>query len=165
MDFGRKMQYNKENLQKDVISVWKEFKEFAFKGNVVDMAVGVMVGGAFSKIVTSVVNDVFMPLLSTITGKLDFSTLYLPLDGNTYESYQAAVDAAAPMLKYGAFLQTVLDFFLIALCIFMFVRLITKMRKKNEQPAPAPAPVRKCPYCFGEIDDNATRCRHCTSQL
>lgn len=145
--------------------MWNDFKKFAFKGNVLDMAVGVMVGGAFSKIVTSVVNDLVMPLLSLVTGKIDFSTLYIPLDGNTYESFQAAVDAAAPMFKYGAFIQTVIDFFLIALCIFAFVKLVAKMHKKEE---PAPAPVkepRKCPYCFGEIDDNATRCRHCTSQL
>ena len=145
--------------------MWNEFKKFAFKGNVLDMAVGVMVGGAFSKIVTSVVNDLIMPLLSLMTGKIDFSTLYLPLDGNTYESFQAAVDASAPMFKYGAFLQAVVDFLLIAICIFAFVKIIAKLHKKEE---PAPAPVkepRKCPYCFGEIDDNATRCRHCTSQL
>lgn len=146
-----------------VIVMWKEFKAFAFKGNVIDMAVGVMIGGAFSKIVTSLVNDIFMPLLSVLTGKIDFSTLYISLDGKEYASYQAAVDANAAMFRYGSFLQSVLDFLLISICIFAFVKLVSRLHKKPE--APPPAPARKCPYCYGEIDEHATRCPHCTSEL
>ena len=146
-----------------VIVMWKEFKAFAFKGNVIDMAVGVMIGGAFSKIVTSLVNDIFMPLLSVLTGKIDFSTLYIPLDGKEYASYQAAVDANAAMFRYGSFLQSVLDFLLISLCIFCFLRLLHRLRPaKPEAPKPAP---RLCPYCCTEIPQGATRCPHCTSDL
>ena len=131
----------------------KEFKEFAFKGNVVDMAVGVMIGGAFSNIVTSVVNNLFNPLLSLVTGRVDFSSLQIVLG----EGEDAAVFA------YGAFIQNVIDFLLMALCVFMFVKMINRFRKK-EEPAPA-KPARLCPYCKSEIADDATRCPHCTSQL
>lgn len=131
----------------------KEFKEFAFKGNVVDMAVGVMIGGAFSSIVTSVVDNLFNPLLSLVTGRVDFSSLQIVLG----EGEDAAVFA------YGMFIQNVIDFLLMALCVFMFVKLINRMRKK-EEPAPA-APARVCPYCKSEIAEDATRCPHCTSQL
>lgn len=131
----------------------KEFKEFAFKGNVVDMAVGVMIGGAFSNIVTSVVNNLFNPLLSLVTGRVDFSSLQVVLG----EGEDAAVFA------YGAFIQNVIDFLLMALCVFMFVKMINRFRKK-EEPAPA-KPARVCPFCKSEIADDATRCPHCTSQL
>ena len=135
------------------MSLFKEFKEFAFKGNVVDMAVGVMIGGAFGNIVTSVVNNLFMPLLSLVTGRIDFTSLKIVLG----EGEDAAVFA------YGAFIQTVIDFLLMALCVFAFVKLISRFRKK-EEAAPAKAP-RLCPYCKSEIADDATRCPHCTSQL
>ena len=131
----------------------QEFKEFAFKGNVVDMAVGVMIGGAFSSIVTSVVNNLFMPLLSLVTGRIDFTSLQIVLG----EGENPAVFA------YGAFIQNVIDFLLMAFCIFLFVKLINRFRKK-EEPAPAKAP-RLCPYCKTAIADDATRCPHCTSQL
>ncbi len=137
--------------------IWKEFKEFAFKGNVIDMAVGVMIGGAFSKIVTSLVNDMFMPLLSVLTGSVSFTELAIPLG----EGEEAAKFA------YGNFLQTVIDFLLIAVCIFLFVKLITKLRKALEdKPAEAPKePPRLCPFCKTEIHKEATRCPHCTSEL
>ena len=154
---------NTKDKEGIAIVMWKEFKAFAFKGNVIDMAVGVMIGSAFSKIVTSLVNDIFMPLLSVLTGKIDFSTLYISLDGKEYASYQAAVDANAAMFRYGSFLQSVLDFLLISICIFAFVKLVSCLHKKPE--APPPAPARKCPYCYGEIDEHATRCPHCTSEL
>ena len=134
--------------------VWKEFKEFAFKGNVIDMAVGVMIGGAFGKIVTSLVNDIFMPLLSVLTGGVSFADLAIALG----EGEEAAKFA------YGNFIQTVVDFLLIAVCIFAFVKLITKLRKKPEPAAPA-EPPRVCPFCKMEIAKDATRCPHCTSQL
>lgn len=138
---------------KEVVTMWEDFKKFAFKGNVVDMAVGVMIGGAFGKIVTSVVNDVFMPLLSLLTGRVDFSSMAIKLG----EGEEAA------SLNYGAFIQSVVDFLLIAVCVFLFVKLIGKLRKPAPEPA-KPAP-RKCPYCLSEIADEATRCPHCTSQL
>ena len=131
----------------------KEFKEFAFKGNVIDMAVGVMIGGAFSSIITSVVNNLFMPLLSLVTGRIDFTSLQIVLG----EGENPAVFA------YGTFIQNVIDFLLMALCIFLFVKMINNFRKK-EEPAPA-KPARVCPFCKSEIADDATRCPHCTSQL
>lgn len=131
----------------------KEFKEFAFKGNVIDMAVGVMIGGAFSSIVTSVVNNLFMPLLSVVTGRIDFTSLQIVLG----EGENPAVFA------YGTFIQNVIDFLLMAFCIFLFVKMINRFRKK-EEPAPAKQP-RLCPFCKSAIADDATRCPHCTSQL
>ena len=137
------------------MKIWKEFKEFAFKGNVVDMAVGVMIGAAFKSIVDSVVNDLFMPLISLITSGVDFKSLGITLgEGET-----------PAVFAYGSFIQTVINFFLVAFCIFMFVKFVNRLRAKNEAPAPAPVEPRKCPYCFGVIDEKATRCPHCTSQL
>lgn len=120
--------------------MWKEFKEFAFKGNVLDMSIGVIIGGAFGKIVTSVVNDIIMPFFGYLTAGSDFKSL-------KYVLSPAQVDAAGAVIKpeaaimYGNFLQNVLDFFIIAFCIFLFVNQISKMRKKNEEPAPEPAPA------------------------
>lgn len=136
----------------------KEFKDFAFKGNVIDMAVGMVVGSAFTGIVTSLVNDLFTPIIATLTGSVDFSALTIALgEGEN-----------APVLAIGNFIQTVINFFIVALCIFMFVKFVNRLRAVNA-PAPAPeAPVkeaRKCPYCKSEIADDATRCPHCTSQL
>ncbi len=135
------------------MKLWKEFRDFAFKGNVIDLAVGVMIGAAFSSIVTSAVNDLFTPLISLITGKVDFSTLGVVMGSGD----------AAPVLAYGSFIQAVINFLLVAVCIFLFVKLVAKFRK----PAPAaPAkPARLCTYCFGEVNDKATRCPHCTSEL
>ena len=137
--------------------IWKEFKDFAFKGNVIDMAVGVMIGSAFSKIVTSLVNDMFMPLLSLLTGSVSFTDLAIALG----EGEEAAKFA------YGNFIQTVVDFLLIAVCIFVFVKLITKLREKFEdKPEEKPKePARLCPFCKSEIHKEATRCPHCTSEL
>lgn len=131
----------------------KEFKEFAFKGNVVDMAVGVMIGSAFGSIVTSIVNDLVTPVIAVLTGSVDFSSLIIKL-GEGEE---------APFIAIGSFIQTVINFFIIALCIFTMVKFINRLKK----PAPT-APqkeARKCPYCKSEIPDDATRCPHCTSQL
>ena len=148
--------------------MWKEFKEFALKGNVLDMAVGVVIGSAFSAIVTSLVNDLFMPLISLLTGNLDFNNLFLAMDGNTYETIAAAKEAGVATFNYGTFLSAVLNFILVAVGLFFFVKGVNKLRRmrtKEEPPAPAPAPKRVCPYCFSEIADEATRCPHCTSVL
>ena len=148
----------------------QDFKAFALKGNVVDMAVGVVVGGAFGKIVTSLVNDLVMPLLSLLTGGTNVSGQFLLLkdapEGVVVETIEQAKELGLATFNYGNFIQTVIDFVLIALSIFLAIRLITKLHKKKEEaPAePAPAP-RLCPFCCQPVDDKATRCPHCTSQL
>ena len=120
--------------------MWKEFKEFAFKGNVLDMSIGVIIGGAFGKIVTSLVNDIIMPYFGFLTAGTDFTSLKLVLS-------PAVLDAAGEVLKpeaaimYGNFIQNIFDFFIVAFCIFFFVQQISKLKKKNEEPAPEPAPA------------------------
>ena len=143
----------------------REFKEFAVKGNVVDMAVGVIVGGAFGKIVTSLVNDIIMPLVGVLTGGVDFSNLFVPLDGNAYATLAEAEAAGAAVLKYGSFLSQVLDFLIVAFVIFIFIKKIMALgRKKNATAEEAPK-TKVCPYCKTEIAVDATRCPHCTSEL
>ena len=142
----------------------KEFREFAMRGNVLDMAVGVMMGGAFGKIVTSLVNDVFMPIISLLTGKIDFNNMFVSLDGTYYETLEAAKTAGVATLNYGAFIAVVIDFIIIAFCIFMVVKMLNKFVKKQETAPPA-TPKRLCPFCYGELHEEATRCPHCTSQL
>lgn len=134
--------------------LFQEFKEFAFKGNVIDMAVGVVIGSAFTGIVTSIVNDLFTPLIALITGSVDFTGLYIML----------GEDANAPKIAIGNFIQTVINFFLIAICVFAFVKFVNQLRKPKEEAAPAKEP-RLCPFCKSEIADDATRCPHCTSEL
>lgn len=144
------------------MSFFKEFRDFAVKGNVVDLAVGVIIGSAFGKIVTSFVNDIIMPLVTLITGKIDFSSLIIYLDGENYESVSAAQEAGAPILYYGTFITNVVDFLIIALSIFIVIRQISKFKKK---PEPAPVTTKECPYCRTVIHVEATRCPHCTSEL
>ncbi|MEL7610019.1 MAG: large conductance mechanosensitive channel protein MscL [Bacillota bacterium] len=144
--------------------MWREFKKFAFRGNVIDLAVGVMIGGAFGKIVSSLVNDLFMPFISLLTGKMDVSALFVALDGKKYLTIADAQAAGSSTLNYGLFISTVIDFFLMAVCVFLLVKLLSKLHKKQEEPAPE-KPVRICPYCRTQIDDLATRCPHCTSAL
>lgn len=142
---------------------FQEFRNFAIKGNVIDMAVGVMIGGAFGKIVSSLVSDLFMPLIGLLTGGVNISGAFFALDGNSYPSAEAAAAAGAGTLNYGAFIQAVIDFVIIAFFIFLFVKLIAKaMPKKAEAPVVA---TRTCPYCFSEINPKATRCPNCTSEL
>jgi large conductance mechanosensitive channel len=140
----------------------KDFREFIMRGNVLDLAVAVIIGGAFGKIVTSLVNDVIMPVISLFLKGVDFSNLFLPLDGKTYATVQAAKDAGAATLNYGLFINAVIDFLIIAFVIFLLVRQVSAMKK----PAPAAAPTtRECPYCLSTIPIKATRCAHCTSEL
>lgn len=123
------------------MSMMSEFKEFALKGNVMDMAVGIIIGGAFGKIVASLVNDLLMPLVGLATGGVSFADLYTALDGNTYESLAAAEEAGAAVFKYGAFIQSTIDFLIIAFVIFMMVKAMNNMRKKEEEaPAAPPEP-------------------------
>lgn len=140
-----------------------EFKAFAMRGNVIDLAVGVMIGSAFGKITTSLVNDLFMPIIGLFTGGTSLNTWFIALDGNKYATAEEATAAGAGVFNYGNFIQTIIDFILIALCVFLFVKLINKLTpKKPEAPKKAP---RICPYCKQEIADDATRCPHCTSEL
>ncbi|MFZ5766627.1 MAG: large-conductance mechanosensitive channel protein MscL [Thermodesulfobacteriota bacterium] len=132
-----------------------EFKEFAMRGNVIDMAVGVVIGGAFGKIVSSLVNDVVMPPIGLLLGNVDFSNLAITLRDKTAE-------AEAVTIKYGVFINTVLDFLIIAAAIFLVIKQINRFKKKEEA---APVTTRECPRCFSTIPLQATRCPHCTSDL
>jgi len=142
----------------------KEFKEFAMRGNVLDMAIGIIIGAAFGKIVTSLVNDVIMPPIGLVLGKVDFTNLYLNLSGGSFVSLADAEAAGAPLIKYGVFLNTVLDFIIVAFVIFLVVRQVNKLRRKEEAPPPEPA-TKDCPYCVTSIPIKATRCPSCTSEL
>ena len=138
-----------------------EFKAFAMRGNVVDMAVGVIIGSTFTKIVTSLVNDIFMPIISKLTGGVDFSNWFIALDGSKYATLAAAQEAGAATLNYGVLISTIINFLIIALCLFGVVKAMNKLKK----PAPAGPAPRLCPYCKSEIAEDATRCPHCTSEL
>ena len=121
-----------------------EFKAFAMRGDVLDMAVGVIIGGAFGKIVTSLVNDIFMPLIGLATGGMDFTNLFLSLDGNRYETLAAAKEAGASVFAYGQFIQNIVDFLLVALCVFLVVKAVNRFKKKEEAaPAAPPAPSKE----------------------
>jgi len=140
----------------------KEFKEFAMRGNVLDMAVGIIVGAAFGKIITSFVGDILMPPLGLLLGKVDFSNLFISLSGQ-YPSLAAAKAAGAPSINYGVFLNTVLDFLIVAFAIFLLIRQVNRFMPK---PAPAAPPATKdCPYCLSAVPLKAIRCLHCTSDL
>ena len=139
----------------------EEFKKFIMRGNVIDMATGVIVGAAFGKIVSSFTSDILMPPLGLLLGKVDFSNLYINLSGTEYDSINAAKEAGAPVIAYGSFLNTCLDFLIIAFAIFLLIQQVNRLMPK---PAPAPDP-RKCPHCKEVIADDATRCPHCTSEL
>ncbi len=143
--------------------ILSEFKTFVMRGNVIDMAVGVIIGGAFSGIVNSLVNDIVMPVISLITGKINFTDMMISLDGNTYASLQAAKDAAAPVIAYGNFIQLVVQFLLTAFVIFMVIKGINKLHRPK--PAEEEAPATKiCPYCKSEIHIDAVKCPHCASE-
>ncbi len=140
------------------MSMMKEFKAFAMRGNVVDMAVGIVIGGAFGKIISSFVKDVLMPPIGVLLGGVDFSNLAITIK-------EAVGETPAVLIKYGAFVNTVIDFIIIAFAIFMVIKGMNKMKKK-EEPAPAAEPTTKeCPHCLTEIPIKATRCPNCTSQL
>jgi large conductance mechanosensitive channel len=139
----------------------KELKEFMFRGNVVDMAVGVVIGVAFGAIINSLVNDLLMPIISLITGKIDFTNLFIALDGGKYPTLAAAESAGASLLKYGSFITAVINFVLIATVIFFFIKMVNRFRT----PAPEKPQPRLCPFCFGELHEQAVRCPHCTSEV
>jgi len=140
----------------------KEFKAFVLRGNVLDLAVAVIIGAAFGKVITSLTNDIIMPPIGLLLGGVNFSDLFISLDGNTYASLAVAQAAGAPTINYGLFINTIIDFILVAFVIFLVVRTMNRMK-----PAPAvSAPTTKeCPYCFTQIPIPAIRCPNCTSDL
>ena len=140
-----------------------EFKDFIMRGNVLDMAIGIIVGVAFGKIVTSLVNDIIMPPVGLLLGKVDFKDLYINLSGQSYSSLDAAKAAGAPTISYGMFLNTVLDFVIVAVVIFLMVHMVSRIKRPITKPI-EPS-TRDCPYCFTAISVKATRCPHCTSMI
>lgn len=147
---------------------FKEFKEFAMRGNVIDLAVGVIIGGAFQKIVTSVVNDLVMPLIGLITKGSDFASKFVALDGGEYATIEEATEAGAAILTYGNFIAVTIDFIIMAFVIFLLVKGLNKLTSmgKKEEPVVEAAPTTKvCPFCKSEIAIDATKCAHCTSDV
>lgn len=142
--------------------MWKEFKEFALRGSVMDMAVGIIIGAAFGTVVKSLVDDIIMPPIGRALGHVDFSNLFLALNGESYANLAAAKAAGAPTINYGVFINTVIAFLIVAFCVFLLVKMVNRWTTK---PAPAAAPTTKeCPYCKEQMAIKATRCPHCTSQ-
>lgn len=140
----------------------KEFKAFAMRGNVLDMAVGIIIGAAFGRIITSLVGDIIMPPLGLILGKVDFSNLYLNLSGKAYSSLADAKAHGAATIAYGSFINTVIDFLIVAFAVFLLVRQVNRWTKPKEPAAPT---TKSCPFCATDIPIAAKRCPHCTSQL
>jgi large conductance mechanosensitive channel len=144
----------------------KEFKAFLMRGNVLDLAVAVVVGGAFGKIVASLVKDIIMPPIGLLLGKVDFANLFIALDGKSYATLDEAQKAAAPTWNYGLFINTIIEFLVVALAIFVVLKLVTKLQERGKKPEPVAAPTTKeCPYCLTTIALKATRCPNCTSEL
>lgn len=140
----------------------KEFREFAMRGNVLDMAVGIIVGAAFGKIVSSFVNDVLMPPIGLVLGRVDFSSLFFNLSAASYATLAEARKAGAPVLAYGAFLQTIVDFLIVAFAIFLLVRQVNRLQPR---PVAAPPATRECPLCASAISVRARKCPQCTADL
>jgi large conductance mechanosensitive channel len=145
-------------------AMWKEFKEFAMRGSVLDLAIGVIIGAAFGKIVTSFTQDILMPPIGLLLGKVNFSNLFINLSGTSYASLEEAKKAGAATINYGVFLNNILDFLIVAFVIFLVVKAINRMKRQPEE-APAEPDATECPYCCYSIPIKATRCPHCTSEL
>ena len=144
--------------------MWREFREFAMRGNVVDLAIGIIIGAAFGKIVTSLVNDIIMPPIGLVLGRVDFTNLFINLSGQPYASLTEAKAAGAPTINYGVFLNNVIDFVIVAFAIFLLVRFINRLNRQP-QAAPAAPTTKECPFCVSSIPVRATRCPQCTSTL
>lgn len=145
------------------MSILKEFKAFAMRGNVLDMAVGIIIGAAFGKIITSLVNDVIMPPIGLLLGRVDFSNLFVNLSGTHYGSRAEAQAAGVATIGYGAFINTIIDFLIVAFAIFMLIRVINKVTQPK--PVAAPAKTKECSFCISPVPIKATRCPFCTSEL
>jgi large conductance mechanosensitive channel len=142
--------------------MFKEFKEFAVKGNMIDMAVGIIIGAAFGGVVTSLVNDVIMPPIGLLLGKVDFKGLFINLSGTAYPTLEAAKAVGAPTLNYGAFINTLINFLIVAFAVFLLVKQVNRFKRA---PAPAAPTTKDCPQCLSKIPLNAKKCAFCASQL
>jgi len=142
----------------------REFRDFAMRGNVLDMAIGIIIGAAFGKIITSLVSDILMPPIGLVLGQVDFSNLFLNLSGKSFASLAEAKAAGVPTISYGLFINTVIDFTIVAFAIFLLVRQVNRLKRQPEAVAAAPT-TRECPHCRSQIALRATRCPHCTSDL
>jgi large conductance mechanosensitive channel len=143
--------------------MFKEFREFAMRGNVLDMAIGIIIGAAFGKIITILVGEVLMPPLGLLLGNVDFSNLFFNLSKESYNSLAAAKAAGAPTINYGLFLNSIIDFVIVAFVIFLLVKQVNRFKAK---PAPAPAPsTKECPFCLSNIPLKATKCAYCASDI
>ena len=149
--------------------IWKEFKEFAVRGNVVDMAVGIVIGAAFTTVVQSLVTDLFSPPLGLLTGGIDFSDAFIVISGGTppppYATLKAAESAGAVVLKIGSFLNNVISFLLVSFVVFLLVKYVNRLKRPKDVPGPVVPAQKKCPFCFQEIAIEAKRCPYCTSDL
>lgn len=143
--------------------MFKEFREFAARGNVIDLAVGVIIGAAFGKIITSAVDDLIMPPIGMALGGVDFKELFISLNGAAYPSLEAAKAAAAPVIAYGNFINTIIQFLIVAFVIFLMVRQINKL--KTPEPTAPKDDARDCPFCISRISRKATKCPNCTSAV
>jgi len=166
-------QKQKENLEKlesrkeikKVKGVMSDFKKFAMKGNIIDMATGVIIGTAFTKIVNSLVSEIITPVLSKLTGRVNYTDMFLVLGQGNFTTLEEAKAAGAITLNYGVFISNVIDFLIIAFTMFIFLRYTFNKRTKIDNTPPPALTTKKCPYCITEIDINASRCPHCTSML
>jgi large conductance mechanosensitive channel len=148
--------------------MWNEFKKFALKGSMIDLAIGVIIGGAVGKVITSLVDDILMPPIGLLLGRVNFASLYINLGRTRYPTFDAAKVAGAPTINIGLFLGTLIDFFLISLVIFVMVKAMNKLREMTEKKivvAPPTPTTKVCPFCKSEISIDAIRCPHCTSEL
>lgn len=146
--------------------MWQEFKAFVMRGNALDMAVGIIIGAAFGSIVNSLVNDILMPPIGLLLGGVDFTNLFISLSGESYTSLADAQAAGAATINYGVFLNTIINFLIVALAIFLLVKAVNQLQRRLEpEEEPAAPTTKECPYCLTGIPVKATRCPHCTSQL
>lgn len=163
IDLNQNVDFSKVNEK--ATGFWQEFKEFAIKGNAVDLAIGMVVGSAFTSIVNSLVKDIITPLIGALTGGFNYSEWFLSLDGTHYNTLAEAQEAGAAILTYGNFITAVINFVIVAMVIFIvFKKLLVSHKKKAEEPAPEPT-EKECPYCKTSINIKAIRCPHCTSEL
>lgn len=147
--------------------MWKEFKEFAMKGSVMDLAIAVIIGGAFGKIISSLVDDIIMPLVGLLLGNIDFANLFIPLGDGSFNTIEEAKEAGVATLNYGPFLNNVIDFLIVAFSIFFVIKQISRFKRRKEEKASVPeiSSTKQCRYCYSEINKDASRCPHCTSTL
>lgn len=163
IDLNQEVDFTKVNEKTK--GFWKEFKEFAIKGNAIDLAIGMVVGSAFTSIVNSLVKDIITPLIGALTGGFNYSEWFVSLDGVHYNTLAEAQEAGAAILTYGNFITAIINFIIVAMVIFVvFKKLLVSHKKKVEEPAPEPT-EKECPYCMTTINIKATRCPHCTSEL